>query len=79
MKNYIVLDSMIGNQKDVLCTAFDEGYKQGLEDGKESVQIDETEAYLMGTENAAKQFQPELKRAYNDGLKDAWELRKTCV
>lgn len=34
MKNYSVLNGMKDNQADVLNTAFDKGYKQGLEDGR---------------------------------------------
>lgn len=49
MKNYIVLDGMIDNQKNVLYAAFDKGYKQGVQDGKEEVW---NARYLKGLNDA---------------------------
>lgn len=54
-------------------------YNQGYEDGKESVQIDETEAYKLGYENGltCKEYvQIDESTAYKAGLETAWELAR---
>lgn len=64
---------------DIIYHVYNQGYENGLKDGKESVQIDETEAYKLGYENGLtfKEYvQIDESTAYRAGLEAAWELAR---
>ena len=64
---------------DIIYHVYNQGYEDGLKDGKESVQIDETEAYKLGYENGltCKEYvQIDESTAYRAGLEAAWDLAR---
>lgn len=71
MKDYSILDGMIANQRTVLQTAFDKGFKQGYEEGREKnlTQLRD-EQYKNGFE-AGQIIGKDIGRA------EVWEAIKT--
>lgn len=62
MKDYNEIDGIIKQTRECIENAFNKGYKQGFKDGKESCQIDETEAYQKGLSDAPTVLKSTIKR-----------------
>ena len=78
MKDKAIEDAM-NSIENRICHVYNQGYEDGIKDGKESVQIDETEAYKLGYENGltCKEYvQIDESTAYKAGLEAAWELAR---
>ena len=58
---------------DIIYCVYQQGYANGLKDGKESVQIEAD--YINADQKAVKELFDE-STAYERGLKDAWELAR---
>ena len=61
MKDAVIKDAM-NSIENRICHVYNQGYEDGLKDGKESVQIDETEAYECGLNDAWEC----ARKIYND-------------
>ena len=78
MKDKAIKDAM-NSIENRIRHVYNQGYEDGLKDGKASVQIDETEAYKLGYENGltCKEYvQIDESTAYRAGLETAWELAR---
>lgn len=78
MKDKAIKDAM-NSIENRIRHVYNQGYEDGLNDGKASVQIDETEAYKAGYENGltCKEYvQIDESTAYRAGLETAWELAR---
>ena len=78
MKDKAIKDAM-NSIENRIRHVYNQGYEDGLKDGKASVQIDETEAYKLGYENGlnCKEYiQIDESTAYKLGLEAAWELAR---
>lgn len=69
MKNKAIKDAM-NSIENRIHHVYNQGYEDGLKDGKESVQIDETEAYKLGLETAWELARKLSNLGFNDTRKE---------